>query len=81
MPTTGAALRAERKRINTALARRGLTDITVAAIARAMGVSRQTVHGIEAAGHPAENRVAEYREALYAIRDAKLAPSPGSEAA
>lgn len=80
MPTTGAALRAERKRINTSLAKRGLADITVAGIAREMGVSRQTVHGIEAAGHPAESRVEQYRAALYALRDATVTPSPGEAA-
>lgn len=68
MPTTtGPDLRAERKRINTQRAAKGMRDITVTAIARQMGLSRQTVHGIENASRPA--RASEYLAALQSLRD------------
>lgn len=54
MPITGLDLRAERR----------AADITVKDVAARMGLSRQTVHGLEARGVLTVDRVTQYRAAL-----------------
>ena len=68
MPTTtGPDLRAERKRINTKRAARGLPDVTVSAVARAMGVPRQLVHSIEGAAFPKPEHIQAYLDAVRGL--------------
>lgn len=73
MTTTGPELRAERKRINTERAERGLRDITVTAIGLKIGISRASVHAIENAAFPDGERVAQYRAALAELNDGTVA--------
>ena len=54
MPITGPDLRAERR----------AADVTVKQIAARMGLSRQTVHAIEARAVLTITQVAQYRRAL-----------------
>jgi transcriptional regulator with XRE-family HTH domain len=54
MPTTGPDLRAERR----------AADITASDVSRRMGVSRQTVHGIEGRAVLTVQTVQKYRKAL-----------------
>lgn len=61
MPTTGPELRKERRD----------ADVTVAALARAMGTTRQTIHGWERAVAVPIAFVEQHRAAVAALRDAK----------
>ena len=54
MPVTGPDLRAERR----------AADITATALSDRLGVSRQTVHGIEARAVLTVEQVTKYRKAL-----------------
>lgn len=71
MPTTsGIDLKLERVRAN----------VTVTALALAMGLSRQSVHGLERAGQVTSERAAQYRSALARFRDGAMTVSPGGPA-
>lgn len=60
MPTTaGIDLKLERVR----------SGITVTTLAARMGLSRQSVHGLERAGRVTPERAAQYRAALDDLRD------------
>lgn len=63
MPTTGKALRSERRRY----------EITATDLAARMGLSRQTVWVIERSGAVDPIRVEQYRAALATLRDANEA--------
>jgi transcriptional regulator with XRE-family HTH domain len=60
MPTSGKALRTERRRY----------EITATDLAARMGLSRQTVWVIERSGAVDPSRVEQYRAALASLRDA-----------
>lgn len=64
MPTTGKTLRSERRR----------HDITATDLAARMGISRQTLWVIERSGEPEPTRIAQYREALAALRGVTETP-------
>lgn len=57
--TAGIDLKLERVR----------ASVTVTDLAAQMGLSRQSVHGIERAGRVTPERAAQYRAALAALRD------------
>jgi transcriptional regulator with XRE-family HTH domain len=59
MPTTGLDLKLERVRAH----------LTVTAVAARMGLSRQSVHGIERAGRPDPERIRQHREAVAVLSD------------
>ena len=59
MPTSGTTLKVERTR----------AGVTISALAARMGVSRQTLWGIERAAKVSNERTAQYREALLTLRD------------
>jgi transcriptional regulator with XRE-family HTH domain len=59
---TGPDLRRERR----------AADLTVTAVASRMGLSRQSVHNIERAAHPATERIEQYRQALSSLRDGSV---------
>lgn len=63
MPPTGPDLRSERR----------AADITVVEIAARMGLSRQTVHGLERAALLPIERVEQYRRALVDAIEASQA--------
>jgi len=64
MPTTsGIDLKVERVR----------EGVTVTALAAQMGLSRQSVHGLERAGRVTPERTAQYREALRHLVDGTMA--------
>lgn len=63
MPTTGPQLRKERL----------AADVKVTAVAARMGLSRQTVHGIERAAEPEADHVIGFREAVAAEVAVKMA--------
>jgi DNA-binding XRE family transcriptional regulator len=58
--TTGLDLKLERVRAR----------LTVTAVAAQMGLSRQSVHGIERAADPGPERVRQHRAAVAAMHDA-----------
>lgn len=60
---TGPDLRRERR----------LADVTVTAVARHMGLSRQTVTILESAAEPDPDRVRQHREAVAALVAVKVA--------
>jgi transcriptional regulator with XRE-family HTH domain len=59
MPTAGTTLKVERTR----------AGVTITALAARMGVSRQTLWGIERAGKVSNERTDQYRAALVSLRD------------
>ena len=60
MTTDGPTLRRERRE----------AEVTVTALARALGVHRVTVHGWEGQVHVNEDTAARYREAVQRLRGA-----------
>jgi DNA-binding XRE family transcriptional regulator len=59
-PVAGVDLKVERVRAN----------VTIVAVAAAMGVSRQTIWALERAAHVGHERARQYRSALVTLRDA-----------
>ena len=64
MPTSGKALRSERRRL----------DITATDLAARMGISRQTLWVIERSGSVEPLRVEQYRAGVAALRDGTETP-------
>jgi transcriptional regulator with XRE-family HTH domain len=48
--------------------------LTLTAVAAQMGLSRQSVHGIERAARPSPERIAQYLAAVTALGDATMTP-------
>ena len=61
MPTRGPSLRRERRN----------AEVTTVALAKQLGISRQTLWSLENAAEVTPERASEYREAVKTLSDAK----------